>query len=50
MQLKNFHQQVGKWVEVYYECILKLANCLQVKTSDFSLPLFSDQVYDPTLD
>jgi hypothetical protein len=50
MQLKNFHQQVGEWVEVYYECLLKLVNCLQVKTSDVSLLLFSKQVYDPTLD
>jgi hypothetical protein len=37
MQLKNFHQQVGEWVEVYYECLLKLVNCLQVKTSDVFL-------------
>jgi hypothetical protein len=32
MQLKNLQQQVSKWVEVYYKGLLKLANCLQVKT------------------
>jgi hypothetical protein len=31
MQLKNLQQQDDKWVEVYYECLLKLATCLQVK-------------------
>jgi hypothetical protein len=31
MQLKNLWQQDGKQVKVYYECLLKLAKCLQVK-------------------
>jgi hypothetical protein len=34
MQLRNFQQQVGEWVKVYYEHLLKLANCLQVKAND----------------
>ncbi len=37
MQLRNLQQQVGKWVKVYYECLLKLANCLQVKATDVFL-------------
>jgi hypothetical protein len=37
MQLKNLHQKVGKWVEVYYKCLLKLVNCLQVKATDVFL-------------
>ncbi len=32
MQLQNIQQQTTKHVEVYYECLLKLANCLHVKT------------------
>jgi hypothetical protein len=28
--LKNL-QQVGEWVEVYYKCLFKLTNCLQMK-------------------
>jgi len=32
MPLINLQQQVNEWVEVYYECLLKLANYLQVKT------------------
>jgi len=32
--LKNLQQQVGEWVEVYYECLLKLTNYLHVKTTD----------------
>ncbi len=31
MQLWNIQQQIIKCVEVYYEHLLKLANCLQVK-------------------
>jgi hypothetical protein len=34
MQLKNFQLQVGRWVKAYYEHLLKLANCLQVKAND----------------
>jgi hypothetical protein len=33
MQLRNLQQQ-GERVEVYYECLLKLANYLQVKAID----------------
>jgi len=29
--LKNLQQQVGEWVDIYYEGLLKLANYLQVK-------------------
>jgi len=36
MQRKNL-QQVGEWIEVYYECLLKLANYLQVKVIDVLL-------------
>jgi hypothetical protein len=28
--LKNLQQEVGEWVEVYYESLLKLANYLHV--------------------
>jgi hypothetical protein len=31
MQLKNLQRQVGEQIEVYYVCLLKLANCLQIK-------------------
>ncbi len=31
IQLRNLQQQVGEQLEVYYEHLLKLANCLQVK-------------------
>jgi hypothetical protein len=31
MLLRNLQPQVGERVEVYYEHLLKLANCLQVK-------------------
>jgi len=31
MQLQNIQQQTAEHVEVYYEHLLKLANCLQVK-------------------
>jgi hypothetical protein len=33
MQLKNLQQQVGEWVEVYYEHLLQLANCLLVRAT-----------------
>ncbi len=28
VQLKNLKQQVSKWAEIYYECLLNFANCL----------------------
>jgi hypothetical protein len=37
MQLKNLQQQHGEWVEVYYEHLLKLAKCLQVKATNVFL-------------
>ncbi len=37
MQLQNIQQQTTKCVEVYYECLLKLANCLHVKPIDVFL-------------
>jgi alkylhydroperoxidase/carboxymuconolactone decarboxylase family protein YurZ len=37
MQLKNLHQKVSKWVELYYKCSLKLVNCLQVKATNVFL-------------
>ncbi len=36
MQRKNL-QQVGERIEVYYECLLKLTNYLQVKVIDVLL-------------
>jgi len=36
MQLQNIQQQTVELVEVYYECMLKLTNCLQVKIIDVS--------------
>jgi len=32
--LKTLQQQVGEWVEVYYECLLKFVNCLQMKATN----------------
>jgi len=41
MQLKNFQQQVGKRVKIYYECLFKLANCSQVQaTNGFLITIF----------
>jgi hypothetical protein len=37
MQWQNIQQQIVECVEVYYECLLKLANCLQVKAIDVFL-------------
>ncbi len=34
MQFRNIQQQIAKFVDLYYEHLLKLANCLQVKTID----------------
>ncbi len=34
MQLQNIQQQTIECVEVYYKHLLKLANCLHVKTID----------------
>jgi len=34
MQLYNIHQQTAKCVEVYYEHLLKLVNCLQFRTTN----------------
>ncbi len=34
MQLQNIQQQNVERVEVHYECLLKLTNCLQVKMID----------------
>jgi len=28
IQLRNLQQEVGEWVEIYYEHLLKLVNCL----------------------
>jgi hypothetical protein len=39
MELRNFQQQVNE-VEVYYERLLKFANCLQMKTIDIFLLFF----------
>ncbi len=37
MQLKNIQQQIVEHVEVYYESMLKLANYLQLRTTDVFL-------------
>jgi hypothetical protein len=34
MELCNTQQQIAKHVEVYYEHLLKLANCLHVKATN----------------
>jgi hypothetical protein len=39
IHLKNFQQQVSEWVEIYYERLLKLANCLQMKVTDVFLTI-----------
>jgi hypothetical protein len=40
MQLQDIQQQTVEHVEVYYERLLKLTNCLHVKTIDFFSPFF----------
>jgi hypothetical protein len=35
--LRNLQQEVGEWVEIYYEHLLKLINCLQLKVTDVFL-------------
>jgi hypothetical protein len=35
MQLCNIQQQIVECVEIYYECLLKLANCLHVRATNF---------------
>jgi hypothetical protein len=49
MQLKNLQQQDGKWVEVYYEHLLKLVTCLQVKAINVFLLQISKQSLQPYL-
>jgi hypothetical protein len=34
LQLQNIQQQNVERVEIHYECLLKLTNCLQVRTID----------------
>jgi hypothetical protein len=50
MLLRNLQQQVGEWVEVYYERLLKLANYLQVKATNVFLLLFSENICNHVLD
>ncbi len=35
--MQNIQQQTAKGVEDYYECLLKLINCLQVKATNVFL-------------
>jgi hypothetical protein len=37
MQLRSLQRQIGEQMEVYYEHLVKLANCLQVKVVDMFL-------------
>jgi hypothetical protein len=37
MQLRNIQQEIVEPIEIYYECLLKLANYLQVKVIDVFL-------------
>jgi hypothetical protein len=53
MQLQNIQQQIVECVEVYYEHLLKLVNCLQIKatyvffTISFrGAPHISDNMYE----
>jgi hypothetical protein len=46
MQLRNIQWQIVECVEVYYEQLFKLANCLYVKAMDFFKPLFFKYVCD----
>jgi hypothetical protein len=39
MQLQNIQQQTAEHVEVYYECLLKLTNCLQVRATNIFLTI-----------
>jgi len=39
MQLGNIKQQTTKHVQVYYECPLKLSNCVQVRTTNVFLTI-----------
>ncbi len=46
MQWRNFQQQVGEWIEVYYERLLKPANYLQVKATDVFLTTICNHTLD----
>jgi hypothetical protein len=50
MQWNNLQQQVDEQVEIYYECLLKLANYLQVKVFDVFLITIFIQNCNHTLD
>ncbi len=39
MQLRSIQQQIAECVEVYYECILKIKNYLQVKATNVFLTI-----------
>ncbi len=39
MQLQNIQQQITERDEVYYERLLKLTNCLQVKATNVSFTI-----------
>jgi hypothetical protein len=49
MHLKNFQQQVGKWVKVYYKCLLKVANSVQVKANNVILNIIFKASLQPYL-
>jgi hypothetical protein len=49
MALKVIKQTTDKKVEVYYECILKLTNCLHHKTNDSLIMTFSQAGLVPYL-
>jgi hypothetical protein len=44
MQLQNIQQQTTKCIEVYYVCLLKLANCLHVRPIDFFIYYFQSRI------
>jgi hypothetical protein len=49
MLLRNLQPQVGERVEVYYEHLLKLANCLQDKAIDVFLTTIFRKSLQPYL-
>jgi hypothetical protein len=39
MQLRTFQQQIDEWVEIYYKCLLKFINYLQIKATNVILTM-----------
>jgi hypothetical protein len=49
MQLRDIQQQIADHVEVYNECLLKLAKCLHVITTNVFITIFFKAILLPYL-